>query len=134
MLRSHEIDVVATFVLQIQHHFSKLIRLGGAALAQPTDLVVLAEDATQIGGTKENGPRAARAAQATFLAEVGKITAHNGVSAGLAYLGLIFETVNVAIARAEGTSRPASLGRVPHGVTIPPTPTTSDRRVGSSHA
>jgi len=41
----------------------------------------------------------------TFLAEVGKIAAHNGVATGFTYLGFVFEAVDVAVAGAEGAVR-----------------------------
>ena len=99
--RSHEVDVVTTLVLQIEHHLCEFVWLGTIALSQPTDLAVLAEDATQIAGTEEDGSRSAPATQATFLAGMGKMAAHSGVTPSLAYLGCIFEAVNVTLARAQ---------------------------------
>jgi hypothetical protein len=79
--------------------------LGDTALTQPADLVVLAENASQIARAEENCSRTTRTPQATFLAEVGKMTAHNGVTAGLTDLGFVFQAVDVAVARAKGTVR-----------------------------
>jgi hypothetical protein len=71
------------------------------SLAQLADLVVLAEDAAQITAGEEDRAAAAPAAQAVFLAAVGKEAGDDGVAANPADGPLVLQPVNATITRAD---------------------------------
>src|SRR5208337_5374059 len=101
VFRSHQVDVVAALFLQAQHHAGRLFRFGGTASSQPANFVVLAEDAAQVAPAEEDRSRTTAAAQALFLAEVGKMAADDRVTSGPADFRLVLDAVHVAVAWAK---------------------------------
>src|SRR5208337_2034698 len=90
MLRGHEIDVVATLGLKFEHHGGELARWRWPTTHLPTDVEVLAENATQVAACKENRAGASPAAQAVFLAMMRKVAGDDSMTARLTDSELIF--------------------------------------------
>ncbi len=104
VLGRHEVDVVTATGLKLEHHAGEplgrrppyLGDLGGLA-----DVVVLAEDTTQVAVTEEDRSGAVPAAEAVLLAEVWEVAADHRVAAGLAERVPIREPIDVAIPGAD---------------------------------
>ncbi len=57
MGRGYEVDIQGAFVLEIEHHRSELVIRNLMTLVEPTELVVLTEEALQVAAREENRPR-----------------------------------------------------------------------------
>src|SRR5690554_1619392 len=77
MGRCHQIDVVASLFLQMEHHPSQLFI--GYLPAPPSmgDSPVLAKDTAEVAVREKDGPRTASAHQRRLLAEMGVITGNH---------------------------------------------------------
>ena len=85
MFRRYEVDVVATFLLQIQHDGRQAIRRHfdpGRSLA---DVEILTKNALQIAVGEEDGTRAAPSLEAVLLSKMGKKARDHTVTARQAH-------------------------------------------------
>jgi hypothetical protein len=80
---------MATLGLKFQHHGGKLARGRWGTAHLPTNVKVLAENATQVAARKENCARAFPAAQAVFLAMMRKVAGDDSMTARLADCELV---------------------------------------------
>ncbi len=75
-----EIDVVATLLLQPQQAFGQLRRAGLGRKILLADVIILAEDATQVALSEEHCPAAIPTPQAIFFSVVRKRAAYARIS------------------------------------------------------
>jgi hypothetical protein len=116
MGRTDEVDIVASGGLEFEHQFGQHLRRIGRPGVLLADVAILAKNAMQVAAAKEQGARAARAAQNLLFAEVGKGAGHFRVAPDAAKARLVMEAVNSAMPRtglatAEHLDRP--LGAIP---------------------
>ena len=100
VLRSHEVDVVAAALLEVDHQRRDLAAVALPALELLGDVPVLAERAAQVAQAEEDGPGAAPAAQAVLLAEMGEGARHDREAARVAGARFVLQAVARAVPRA----------------------------------
>jgi hypothetical protein len=96
-----KVDVVASKLLQMEHHPRQLIRGSFLTFAQMADLVILAEKAEEIAMTEENGPRSPCSDQRVFFAKMGAAAGNHGPQACSAKPFLVSLPVYLALPWAE---------------------------------
>lgn len=101
MFGSDEIDVVAANLLELQHHLGKGFRVYFHPSTGLADVVILAEDTSQIAHGKENSSAAADASETVFFSEVGEVAANQGISPGFADGSLVRQPIDGTITRAD---------------------------------
>ena len=74
----HQVDVVRSFALQLEHHACQALYLNDFAVAQLAYGVVLAEAAASGAAGEEDGPGSTRPTQGRFLPAVGVPTGDLG--------------------------------------------------------
>ena len=97
VFRGDPVDVVAAHFLKFQHHLGETGRpdfLAGLLLA---DVIVLAENTTQVAPGKKDGPAALPSAQTIFLAKMRKVTCHACIAACAADHCFICEPIDLAV-------------------------------------
>jgi hypothetical protein len=117
MFRGHQVDVVATAILEFEHHGGQPFRRRGRPPQLPTDFEVLAEDTAQIAAGEEDRPRASPAAEAVLLAVMRGITRYHGIASGPANREFVLEAVGPAVprtARATAQDFEGAVDTAPH--------------------
>src|SRR5262249_32281264 len=99
VLGRDEVDVVTTDSLQIEHDSRELRRSDFGALAELARLEVLTENTAQIAPAEKDRARPVPAAQTIFFAEMRKGAGDAREPSALADPDLVFEPVDLAIAR-----------------------------------
>src|SRR5574337_406668 len=97
MLWRHEVDVVAPLRLQRQHHPREFVGPDLSPCALLAEIEVLAEDAAEVAPGEEYRAASVPPPKTTLLAKMGKITPHSCISAGSADLGLVRQTIDLAV-------------------------------------
>jgi hypothetical protein len=104
-----KVDVVASKLLQMEHHPCQLVRGNFLPFTQMADLVILAEKAEEIAMTEKNGSRPPCSDQGVLFAEMGAVAGNHGPQACSAEPLLVSLPVYLAFPRAEPAGFQATL-------------------------
>ncbi|MEI2769540.1 MAG: hypothetical protein V9G98_01945 [Candidatus Competibacter sp.] len=80
-----EVDVVATLLLQVEHHAGQRLRRNCPPRPLLADFPILTKHATQVAPGKKDRPRSSPAAQRIFLAMMWTAAMHHRLFAGVAH-------------------------------------------------
>ena len=97
------VNVVATALLQREHHSCQLFGRHFFTFRLAANLEVLTENAAQVATAEEDSPRSARPSQAVLFSKVCEVAADPRVTTSATDSGLVGETVNVTIAGTQRT-------------------------------
>jgi len=101
--RRYQIDIVASHVLEFQHHAGQFPVAYLAAFTQVTDFEVLAKITEQAAIGEEDGTGSVAADKFGFFAEMGMKTTDNRLTAGFTVAEFIREAVDTAFTGADRT-------------------------------
>ncbi len=105
-----QVDVVAAFGLQLQHHHGQPFHRDDVAHPQLADGVVLTEETAPGATGEKNSARAARATDRRLLPGVDVPTGHPGLEASAAETLLTGQAIDAALPGAEGARLQQGVG------------------------
>jgi hypothetical protein len=101
MLRGHEIDIMTSSLLKMNHDTGKLLRCIQLPISLPRDVKVLAEDTFQIAEGKEDGSGPPPTPQTILFTEMWKRARDVRKTARSAHRGPILKPIYVTVTRTD---------------------------------
>src|SRR3990172_9603516 len=101
VLRGNEVDVVASLILEEEHHSGEVCGGNNSPLSELADVEVQAIHTTEVAPSKEDRAAPTPAAEAVLFTELGEEAADPRVTAGLADSVTVLKAVDPAVSRAD---------------------------------